>query len=59
MTSGDKTVVGAAFFGLSVGILLMRVWVDYLGLNHSDKQIIAHGCAYYAPDTGRFTWGQP
>jgi len=21
--------------------------------------IVAHGCAYYAPDTGKFTWGQP
>ena len=44
--------------GLCVGIVILAMVMDWQRASWQ-SQTIAHGCAYYAPDTGKFTWGQP
>lgn len=42
--------------GFLVGYATVGLIACWLSYNHSDKEIIQHGCAKYNPETGAFEW---
>jgi len=44
--------------GVVIGLIVIGITLKATGSNYHEEDIVEHGCGYYDPKTGDFTWTQ-